>query len=953
MAVGDPAGRRAPRAIVSINYGARLGVYALAWALVAVAGAGQSLGIVSWIVLTAFAAAWPHAAYLIARKARDPRAAERRSVLVDAAAAGVISALLAFRVWPTVVLWLPPIMSNMRAGGVPLAALAILVSAVAALGTSAALGVSPHPDSDPATTAISILFLLAYISYFALVTRSQGEALRRRGAALAGSLEHQTATSEILRTISASQPDIEQVFDAIIRSSVQLCGASMGGAFRYDGEWIHLVAQHNNSPEALRAMREAFPLRPTRESLTGRVVVERDVVHVPSVEADPQYGLHPVARAIGLRGYLGVPMLRDGEPIGVIAVGRGRPGPFTDAQIESLKTFADQAVIALDNAQLFGALQARTEELAASLEETRALGEVMQAAGSSLDLQEVLDTVIRHAVKLSHSDGGGIFEYTPSTRAFVAVARCGLGQEFVDLIAATPVDPTEGAVARSIRQTKPWQIPDVETAHQYMFREAMLAEGYRGLMAVPIPSPDVIRGIVVYRRAAGRFEERVGEFLLAIATQSKMAIDNATFFQTTQKQGAELERLSSSLRQLYRLSTAMQEPLTLREQLGRVFETASRIGILDRMYVWATDGERLVNLAGAGFSDEDWRDLEGASIPLSQAGAMAKALRDGTPLLFTSDAPLPPELRLPPPWANLGGLRTREFLIIPMIARGETVGIFAGDNKPSGRPISAATLDLLQTFASHAAVAIVNARLFGELAEKSRQLEIAGRHKSEFLSNMSHELRTPLNAIIGFAEVLTERMFGDLNDKQTEYVRDITESGRHLLSLINDILDLSKVEAGRMELEISDVDLRSLIENALVLVRERAARGGIALGHAVDARVEAVPADERKLKQVLLNLLSNAIKFTPEGGRIDVRAAPVEGAIEVAVRDTGVGIAPEDQAAVFEEFRQVGGGPAKYEGTGLGLALCRRFIELHGGTIRVESALGRGSTFAFTLPLAR
>jgi signal transduction histidine kinase len=828
----------------------------------------------------------------------------------------------------------------------------LLVVAAAAAITSAALGFSVHPDSDPATTAVSILFLVAYITYFALVTRSQGEALRRRGAALAGALERQTATSEILRTISGSQTDVTRVFDAIIRSSVQLCGAMMGGVFRFDGEQIHLAAQHNNTPEALVAMRNAFPMRPTRDSLTARVIVDRAVVHVPSVEADPHYRMHSVARRVGIRGFLGVPMMRDGEPIGVIAVGRAEPGPFTDAQIESLKTFADQAVIAVDNARLLGALQARTHELAASLEETRALGEVMHAAGSSLDLQEVLDTIIRHAVQLSHSDGGGIFEFTPATGVFIAVAKFRMRQEFVDRIAAVPVDPSEGAVAQSIKQVKPWQIPDVEQAHRYMFREAMLAEGYRSLMAVPIPSPDVIRGIVVYRRTAGRFDERVSHFLQAMGIQSKMAIDNATLFSTTQAQGTELERLSSSLRQLYRLSTAMQEPLTLREQLQRVFETASRIGILDRMYVWATDGERLVNLAGAGFSDEDWRDLEGASIPLAQAGAMTKALREGTPLLFTRDTPLPPELRLPAPWSNLHGLRTREFLIIPMIARGETVGIFAGDNKPSGRPISAATVDSLQTFASHAAVAIVNARLFGELAEKSRQLEIASRHKSEFLSNMSHELRTPLNAIIGFAEVLSERMFGELNDKQSEYVGDITESGRHLLSLINDILDLSKVEAGMMELEISDVDLPTLIENTLVLVRERAARRGIALERMVDGRVGSVQADERKLKQVLLNLLSNAIKFTPEGGRIDVRAAVVDGAIEVAVRDTGVGIAPEDQEAVFEEFRQVGSSAAKHEGTGLGLALCRKFIELHGGRIRVESAPGQGSTFTFSVPLS-
>jgi signal transduction histidine kinase len=262
-------------------------------------------------------------------------------------------------------------------------------------------------------------------------------------------------------------------------------------------------------------------------------------------------------------------------------------------------------------------------------------------------------------------------------------------------------------------------------------------------------------------------------------------------------------------------------------------------------------------------------------------------------------------------------------------------------------------IDVLKTFATQSALAIQNARLFREIADKSAQLEAASRHKSEFLANMSHELRTPLNAIIGFSEVLTERMFGELNDKQTEYLQDILESGRHLLSLINDILDLSKIEAGRMELEVTDFDLPNAIENALILVRERATRRGITLGHSVDERLGTIQGDERKVKQVLLNLLSNALKFTPEGGRIDVGAGLRSDVAEVSVTDTGVGIAPEDQEAVFEEFRQVGGAEKKAEGTGLGLALSRKFIELHGGRIWVKSELGKGSTFTFTLPVRR
>jgi signal transduction histidine kinase len=286
---------------------------------------------------------------------------------------------------------------------------------------------------------------------------------------------------------------------------------------------------------------------------------------------------------------------------------------------------------------------------------------------------------------------------------------------------------------------------------------------------------------------------------------------------------------------------------------------------------------------------------------------------------------------------------------VPLLREDQIIGSLSFNRKAPGE-FPPEVIDVLKTFATQSALAIQNARLFREIADKSAQLEAASRHKSEFLANMSHELRTPLNAIIGFSEVLTERMFGELNEKQDEYLKDIHASGQHLLSLINDILDLSKIEAGRMELERSDFDLPNALENALILVRERASRRGITLGHSVDERLGTIRGDERKVKQVLLNLLSNALKFTPEGGRIDVRAVPHDGVSEISVADTGVGIAPEDQEAVFEEFRQVGTADKKIEGTGLGLALSRKFIELHGGRIWVESEVGKGSTFRFTLP---
>jgi signal transduction histidine kinase len=467
-------------------------------------------------------------------------------------------------------------------------------------------------------------------------------------------------------------------------------------------------------------------------------------------------------------------MLREGVPMGVIAVARAEAGPFSDSEIELLKTFADQAVIAVENVRLFKELQARTGELTQSVEKLTALGEVSRAVTSTLDVETVLNTIVSRASQLAGADSCSIFEYDEGAEQFELRATHNDDTAFVEAFRAVPLGKGEGLMGRAAEMREPIQIPDITEpgAYQSSVRDTLVRFGYRALLAVPLLREDQIIGSLSFtRKAPGEFPAEV--------------------------------------------------------------------------------------------------------------------------------------------------------------------------------------VDVLKTFATQSALAIQNARLFREIAAKSAQLEAASRHKSEFLANMSHELRTPLNAIIGFSEILAEKMFGDINEKQTEYLHDILESGRHLLSLINDILDLSKVEAGRMELETTDFDLPSAIDNALILVRERATRRGITLGRTIDEQLGMLRGDERKVKQVLLNLLSNALKFTPEGGRIDVSARLQGGAAEIAVADTGVGIAPEDQEAVFEEFRQVGTADKKVEGTGLGLALSRKFIELHGGKIWVKSQVGHGSTFTFTLPMRR
>ena len=748
-------------------------------------------------------------------------------------------------------------------------------------------------------------------------------------------------------------------------------------ALGFDRFYVALVSPDLRTLDVATAvgveMFESLPLSPaagpfyhvfqTRRPLA--VLSDDDLRGLPL--ANREYLERPYMRS---RRFIVAPLLAGDRVIGVASADNKTTGrPITPVHVELFNLLCQQLATALEearlyaearareneNARLLSELRARTGELTRSVEQLTALEEISRAVSSTLDVETVLDTIGSRATQLAGADGCAIYEYDEATQAFHVRATHNFDTAFVDTLRAMPLRKGEGVMGRATETREPIQIADITMpgVYQSQVRDALVGAGFRAVVSVPLLREEQIIGsLSLIRKAPGEFSPEVIDVLKTFATQSALAIQNARLFREIEAKSRELGNLSRDMEQLYRLSTTLQEPLSLKEQLRRVLEEATRMGVLDRIYVWGVspEGDRLVNLAGAGFAEDEWKDFENFEIPLVEAGAMYKAFREGRPLLFGDDEPLSPDLYLKPQYL-LKALRTNRFLVIPMIARGQTVGVFAGDNKPSGRQIPPGTPALLQTFASHAAVAIANARLFQTIEDKSRELERAGRHKSEFLANMSHELRTPLNAIIGFSEVLTERMFGELNEKQDEYVKDIHASGQHLLSLINDILDLSKIEAGRMELEWSEFDLPNAIENALILVRERASRRGIRLGHTIDERLGAIGGDERKVKQVLLNLLSNALKFTPEGGRIDVDARLHEHVAEISVADTGIGIAPAHQEAVFEEFRQVGAADKKAEGTGLGLALARKFIELHGGRIWVKSELGTGSTFTFTLPL--
>jgi signal transduction histidine kinase len=396
------------------------------------------------------------------------------------------------------------------------------------------------------------------------------------------------------------------------------------------------------------------------------------------------------------------------------------------------------------------------------------------------------------------------------------------------------------------------------------------------------------------------------------------------------------------------LRVISSSPTEVKPVFDTILSNGTRLCEANFAAIYLYDGEMLTVPAHQGASPELAEAFRTFRLAPSRAGAIRLAALERR-IVQVADITKEPGFK--PAVLQLQSART--VLGIPLLRETTLVGVL-GMWRTEVRPFSDKQIELVKTFASQAVIAIENVRMFKEIQETSRQLEVASRHKSEFLANMSHELRTPLNAIIGFSEVLSERMFGEVNEKQADYIKDIHESGRHLLSLINDILDLSKIEAGKMELELSDFDLPAALENAMTLLKERAQRHGIALKLEINPDLGTFRADERKFKQIMLNLLSNAVKFTREGGSVAVTAKPNGTMIEISVADTGAGITPEDQKSLFEEFKQLGPDRArKAEGTGLGLALTKRFIELHGGAIRVESAISKGSTFSFTLPIRR
>jgi signal transduction histidine kinase len=592
---------------------------------------------------------------------------------------------------------------------------------------------------------------------------------------LSEALEQQTATSEVLRVISSSPGELEPVFNTMLENATRICDAKFGMLFLHDAGVFRNVASHDVPPAWAEYLQRNPIIRPEPNLPLGRVARTKGVAHIADVTQEQAYidrvpPLVGVADLGGVRTLVAVPMLKEKELLGAIGMFRQEVRPFTDKQIALVASFASQTVIAIENVRLLKELRTRTTELAQSVGELRALGEVSQAVNSTLEFETVLNTIVTKAVQLSSTDAGTIYVFDEATEVFQLRATYGMDDALIAAIKDRHIRIGDAGIGQVAERREPVQVPDLCLEPPNATLDVVLRAGFRALLIVPLLGAEEIVGALVVRR------KQPGEF-----------------------------------------------------------------------------------------------------------------------------------------------------------------------------PKSA--VDLLQTFAAQSVLAIQNAHLFTQIGEKSRQLEVVSQHKSQFLANMSHELRTPLNAILGYTELILDNIYGDTPERMRGVLNRVQRNGKHLLGLINDVLDLSKIEAGQLTLSLSDYSIKDVVHSVFLAVESLATEKQLALKVDLPSDLPAGRGDERRLTQVLLNLVGNAIKFTDQG-EVAIKAAAASGSYTLSVRDTGPGIDPADQAKIFEEFQQVDSSITKNKaGTGLGLSIARRIIEMHGGRIWVESSVGHGATFVLNVPV--
>jgi GAF domain-containing protein len=759
------------------------------------------------------------------------------------------------------------------------------------------------------------------------------------------SLQQQTATADVLKVISRSTFDLQPVLDTLVESATRLCEAQDGVVFVPDGEVFRAAARFGFTPEH-QTLIESNPIRIDRGTVSGRAAIEGRVVHVADVLTDPEFVRHDVQKTGSFRAALGVPLLREGKVIGVIFLSRTKPQPFSEKQIELVTTFADQAVIAIENVRLFDAEQQRTRELSESLEQQTAISEILRVISNSpSDVQPVLASVAENAARICEAQFTNIVIVQKDFMR-VAVRFGEVGRPIGEQI---PLDRSTIA-GRSIVDMQPLQVADLQQASDEfaLGRQYATEIGYHTVLGMPlIREGRALGSIVILRTEVRPFEQKHIALLSTFADQAAIAIENVRLFEAEQQRSQELnESLEQQTATADVLKIISRSTFDLQTVLQTLVESAARFCHADKATIVREKDGLFYTAEAYGYTREFLNYLRNIPIKAERGSASGRALVEGR-LVHIPDVKADPEYTFVEA-PRLGDFRTA--LCVPMLREGIPIGVLTL-TRSAVQPFTDKQIELVTTFADQSAIAIENVRLFDEIQDKSRQLEVASQHKSQFLANMSHELRTPLNAILGYTELMADGAYGEPSEKMRGILQRLEANGRHLLGLINDVLDLSKIEAGQLVLELSDYSVQDIAQTVRSTLEPLAADKKLAFKVELAPNLPSGRGDGRRLTQVLINLVGNAIKFT-DTGEVAIKAEANNGSFHVSVRDTGPGISAADQAKLFQEFQQADNAiTRKKGGTGLGLAISKRIIEMHGGKIGVESRPGQGSTFAFTLPV--